>query len=111
LGVRVVEALVVTSSSRDAVRRKIGDQDPADELLADADIDAALANWPGNTDLAAAECAEAIAAKFSRDYSFQTAETQQFSRRERVENYMKLAAELRARGGALIWPDRVTANP
>lgn len=94
----------VDPSDVELVRVKIGDNDPADELLSDGEIAVHLLAWPDNVELAAANAAEAIAAKFSRDYSFQTAEGQRFDRRERVLGYMELAKTLRARGGALVWP-------
>lgn len=86
----------------DAIRLKIGDADPANELLDDDAILMALAAWPGNVDLAAADCAEAIAAKYARDFNF-SADGQSFNRRERVLHYMELAKTLR-RAGFLLWP-------
>lgn len=91
-----------SSPGIDAVRLKIGDTDSAAELLDDDAILAALAAWPDNVDLAAADCAEAIAAKYARDFNFST-DGQSFNRRERVLHYMELAKTLR-RAGFLLWP-------
>lgn len=90
------------------VRAKIGD--PNGELLDGDELAVHLVAWPDNADLAAANAAEAIAAKYARDYSFQTAEGQRFSRSERVEHYMTLSRDLRSRGGALIWPTPAPAE-
>lgn len=89
-------------SARDRVRLKIGDNQ-TEELLTDAEIDSYVASWPSNIDLAAADAAEAIAAKYSRGFTF-SEDGQSFNRRERVVHYMDLAAALRKRGGALVWP-------
>lgn len=111
-GEEATEQFEVTSSALAAVdpsdvekvRLKVGDTDPADELLTDDEIAVHVTAWPDNVELAAANAAEAIAAKYARDYSFQTAEGQRFSRGERVAHYMDLSRTLRARGGALVWP-------
>lgn len=102
-GTRYAETLLVSRSSVAQIRTKIGDTDAADQLLADGEIEDVIARWPDNPDLAAADAAEAIAAKFARDYTFATGD-QTFNRRERVVHYMDLAETLRARGGSLVWP-------
>ena len=96
-------SLVVAGAALDRVRAKIGDTDNTDYLLTDAEIQAHIADWPDNLDLAAANAAEAIAAKYARDFNFQ-ADGQSFNRRERVLHYMDLSKSLR-RGGHLIWPN------
>lgn len=88
----------------DKVRLKVGDTDMTDPLLTDDEVLTHIAAWPDNADLAAADAAEAIAARFARDYSFQTATGQRFDRRERVAHYMGLAETLRKRGGTFVWP-------
>jgi len=98
---------VAITTDRDKVRLKIGDTDMSDPILQDDEIDAALVAWPANLDLAAADSAEAIAAKYSRGFNFST-DGQTFNRRERVVHYMDLAKTLRSRGGAFVWP---TAEP
>lgn len=96
-------SLVVASADLDRVRAKIGDTDNTDYMLTDAEIQTHIADWPDNLDLAAANAAEAIAAKYARDFTFQ-ADGQTFNRRERVLHYMDLSKSLR-RGGHLIWPN------
>lgn len=97
-------SLLATSfADRDKVRLKIGDTDESDPLLYDDEIAVHLAAWPENLDLAAANAAEAIAAKFARGFTF-SSDGQQFNVRERVLHYMALAETLRKRGGALAWP-------
>jgi len=90
----------------DRVREKIGDVDMTDPLLTDTEIETYIAAWPGNVEMAAAEAAEAIAARFARDFNFQSAPGQVFNRSERVAHYMDLAARLRLRGGQFVWPLR-----
>lgn len=95
-------SLVCASTFLDLVRLKVGDDDPADEILTDAEVNDCIAAWPDNLDLAAATAAEAIAAKYARDFNF-SADGQSFNRRERVLHYSELARTLR-RGGHLVWP-------
>ena len=90
-------------SDLDEVRLKIGDTNEDDPLLYDSEIRTLLASWPNNIELAAAAAAEAIAAKYARDFNFAT-DGQTFNRRERVEHYTNLAAALRSRGGQFEWP-------
>lgn len=85
------------------VRVKIGDTNTDARLLTDNEIGLYLDAWPDNIEMAAAECAEAIAAKFARDYNFST-DGQVFNRRERVAHYSALASTLRKRGGLFTWP-------
>lgn len=53
------------ASDRDYVRFRVGDTDSTDQQLADAEVDAMLAE-KGNKLTAAAFCARAIAAKYAR---------------------------------------------
>jgi hypothetical protein len=87
----------------DLVRLKIGDTDTEAALLTDAEIEVFMEAWPDNVEMAAADAAEAIAAKFARDYTFGE-DGQSFNRRERFESYTDLAAKLRSRGGIFVWP-------
>ena len=91
------------TSDRDKVRLAIGDTDVADPLLTDAEINVQVANWPDNVELAAANCAEAIAAKYAREFNFRT-DLQQFDRSQRVDHYTALAGQLRSRGGLFAIP-------
>ena len=94
-------------SDLDRVRLKIGDTDTENALLVDEEIEAFIDAWPNNIEMAAADSADAIAAKFSRGFNFST-DGQSFNRRERVEHYTDLAKRLRSRGGVFVWP---TAAP
>lgn len=95
-------ALTVSISALDQIRVKVGDTDMNDPLLTDAEISAHIAAWPNNLSLAAANAADAIAAKYARGFNFST-DGQTFNRRERFLHYMELAQSLR-RGGYLVWP-------
>lgn len=87
----------------DRIRERIGDTDTADELLGDDEINSQIARWPGNETIAAANCADQIAAKFARGYNVVTDGTQ-MNRSERVNHYTELAARLRAEGALLSFP-------
>lgn len=89
-------------SDRDGVRLKIGDNQ-ADKLLTDTEVDSYIAAWPENLELAAADAADAIAAKYARGFTFAT-DGQSFNRRERYLHYTELAERLRKRGAFLVWP-------
>ena len=91
------------NDDRTKLRQKIGDADETDQILTDDEVDLHLAAWPENVELAAADAAEAIAAKYSRGFNFST-DGQVFNRRERVIHYMDLADRLRKRGGTFEWP-------
>ncbi len=84
------------ANTRDEVRFLVGDTDSTDTQVTDAEISWALAD-ASNTTLAAAQIAEAIAAKYARfvsksvgDLSIQYAQRQQ--------HYAELAARLKAKG-------------
>lgn len=94
--------LVTDLSTLALVRLRCGDNDATDQILTDSEVNAFIAAWPNNSALAAASAAEAIAAKFARDFSFST-DGQSFQRKERVLHYMGLAESLR-RAAYLVWP-------
>lgn len=101
----------MTLTNRDRVRLAIGDTDPDDPLLSDAEVDDVLdqryivdttAGTTYNIPAAAADCAGAIAAKYAREFNF-AEDGQNFQRAQRVGHYQALERTLRARqGGASI---------
>lgn len=95
--------VVIGLSERERVRLKIGDTDSTAYKLTNAQVDQCVADWPGNVELAAANAAEAIAAKYAEGYNF-ASDGQSFNRRERFEHYNRLAGDLRRRGGTYAWP-------
>jgi len=90
----------MTFGTVDIVRFRIGDTDAAAPKLSDEEIQQCIDEWPDNTDLAAANAAEAIAATFAGDFDFQT-DGQVFNRSQQYANYKAMADTLRARAGAL----------
>ncbi len=90
----------MTFGTVDIVRLRIGDTDAAAPKLTDEEVQQCIDEWPDNTDLAAANAAEAIAATFADRFDFQT-DRQVFNRSSQFEHYKTLADTLRARGGAL----------
>ncbi len=90
----------MTFGTVDIVRLRIGDTDAAAPLLSDEEIQQCIDEWPDNTDLAAANAAEAVAAVFANNFDFQT-DGQVFNRSQQFDNWTKKAEVLRARGGAL----------
>jgi hypothetical protein len=93
----------MTSDPLDYVRLQIGDTDVEAPKLVDAEIEVFIEAWPDNLGMAAADAAEAIRAKYADNYTF-TEDGQSFNRRERVEHYKDLAADLRRRSGIYVWP-------
>ena len=77
--------------------------DPAGALLSSEVVQAFIGAWPENIEMAAAECAGAIAAKYAEGYDF-AEDGQTFNRRQRFEHFTTLATELRMRGGQYVWP-------
>ncbi len=86
------------ASDLDNVRNKLGDVDPDDTdtwLLSDEEIEAEIATYD-NLFLAAAECAENIAARFARKVTFSIGrKSKQMS--DLSEHFYKLAEKLRER--------------
>jgi hypothetical protein len=80
---------------RDAVRHMIGDKDNEDLLLTDEEIDFHLAEHGDNKLLAAAECAEAIAAmpRMQQPQAGDSGGTPV----TRADHYLRLARQLRSR--------------
>lgn len=88
------------SRDLDWVRFTIGDTDSTDELLQNEEIDAALTN-EGNKYSAAAVCADALAAKFSRQAD-KTVGPLQIRASQKAERYAKLAKDLRNQLGRRV---------
>ena len=89
--------MAVTAADRELVRLRVGDSDPAELLLTDAEVDSLIeqteADGEYNLAQASADAARAIAAKFARGYNFAT-DGQSFNRSERVDHYLGLYAGL-----------------
>lgn len=81
------------STDRDKIRLLIGDTDTTDQLLSDEEIDFVSTQQPNNY-YAAAQCCETIAGKFARDVST-TLEGMSIAKRQRFENYLNMANNLR----------------
>jgi hypothetical protein len=91
-----------SSSTRDAVRFLIGDTDTTDQLLQDEEIDYIL-SLRTNVHLAAAECAGAISAKFSR-YASKSVGDLRISYGDRKRQYDELVRQLRRRANLAVAP-------
>jgi hypothetical protein len=89
-----------STESRALVRLYIGDTDQKQQLLTDGEIDMIL-GIQTNVVLAAAACADAIAAKFSRRVDKDIGETS-ISLSDQRKAYQDLADRLRELGGDLI---------
>lgn len=98
--------------ARDTVRLLIGDTNPEDQLLQDEEIDRFLLMNSSDLLLAAADCAEALAARFAQavvaavgDYGTNLA--------VKSSNYFRLAARLRERArpeGETVAPPSASEN-
>lgn len=79
-------------TSRDRVRRLLGDVNPSDQLVQDEEIDYVLTQFP-NPYLAAADLARGLAAEMSRDVSF-SFEGVSIQAQQRAASFIKLAESL-----------------
>lgn len=100
----------------DHVRLLIGDTDVDDAILSDDEIEAFIEyrqmtdaddNDVTNIPAAAADAAEAIAAKFARKFNF-AEDGQRFDVAQQHGNYLALAATLRRRAGGSTVPYTTT---
>jgi len=82
----------------DKVRLLVGDTDPDAPLLNDDELDYFIDARADDEHLAAADVAEALAARFARKPDF-SADGQSVSRKQ-FDYYLKLAGELRQRSSA-----------
>jgi len=80
------------TTAKDQIRFLIGDTDPADPFLLDAEI-AFFASAASSVHVAAAKACRAIAAKLSRQVDYSIGDLSE-KLRQRVDGYYKLAAQL-----------------
>lgn len=85
-----------TASDKDAVRFLVGDTERDDPLVSDEEIEFTLEEFPGSVYTAAAEVAESIAAKFSREVSH-SGDGLSYQAEQLQQNYAALAERLRAK--------------
>ena len=78
----------------DLVRLLVGDADPDNQLLTDDQVASLTAQYSSNS-LAAAACADALAAKFSRSVTF-SVEGLSIQNSQKAANYRALAQRLRS---------------
>lgn len=96
-------------TDKDRVRLLIGDTDKADPQLSDEEVEDFVsynkienedAELVTNIHAAAADAAGALAAKYSRQFSF-SEDGQQFELAQRASSYLALEASLRRRAGGV----------
>jgi len=92
------------STALDKVRLVIGDTDSASYELSDDEINYFIGERGSNVLLAAADCCDALAAKFARAYDFST-DGQSFKRSQAAEAYRAQAKTLRARAQGVVTAD------
>lgn len=85
-----------SGSSRDALRLAVGDTNQEDQRLSDEEVEHYLSLYPESLNLAAAEAAEAIAAKYSSMAVSYVGDLDN-SPHLKAEYYLKLASRLRSR--------------
>jgi hypothetical protein len=83
-------------SRKDALRLAVGDTIEEDPRLSDEEVEHFLSLYPGSLDLAAAEAAEAIAARYSSMAVSYVGDLDN-SPHLKAEYYLKLARQLRSR--------------
>lgn len=91
------------SSEKDAVRFLVGDTDPSEPLLDDAEIEWIIEIWKakGHPYFYASVCAETIAAKFARETAI-SSDGQTVSLGELQEKYLRLAQTLHSQYEQLL---------
>lgn len=92
------------STTLDKVRLVIGDTDSASYELSDDEINYFLGDRGDNVLLAAADCCDALAAKYARAYDF-TTDGQSFKRSQAAQAYREQAVRLRARAQGVSTAD------
>lgn len=90
------------TSGRSVVRLLVGDNTSGDQLLQDEEIDAFL-SLEGPTELAAAQAADAIGAKFARRTDKSVGRLR-IAQAQASEHYFRLAKRLRANVGRAVAP-------
>ena len=85
------------ANTRDELRFLVGDTDTSNQLLNDAEIAYANAQFPGNVKLAAAYAAKAIAAIFSRRADKQVGDLR-ITYSQQMKQYLDLAKKFEAEG-------------
>lgn len=90
------------TSSKDKVRRLIGDVHQDDPLIQDEEIEGFLTETP-NVYASAANCAESIAAEFARDVSM-SFEGTSIQAQIRMQHYFDLADRLSSQVGSSSLP-------
>lgn len=83
-----------STSERDAIRFLVGDTDTNDQLISDEEIAFFIAEFPSSKYNAAAEVAEAIAGKFTREVN-QSADGLSWQGSSLSQQYYELADRLR----------------
>ena len=91
-----------STSRKDEVRFLIGDTDPDDSQLEDAQIEFALSRYP-RVELAAAHCCDAIVAKYSRNKDVSLGGGS-IAASQLVDHYRQLAKDLRRKARTLCAP-------
>ena len=81
----------------DKFRLELGDIDENDPLLNDDEAGYFIEKHPTNLLLAVADAADALAARFAREFDFDTTSEKSFKRSQKVEHYLAMSARLRAR--------------
>ncbi len=92
-----------SNSDADWIRFRIGDTDTSNEILSDTEIGDALTEQTDRV-LAAAMCAEAIAAEFARKAIDLKMGKLHADRRALADHYWKLAEQLRTESGSYAEP-------
>jgi hypothetical protein len=90
----------LASSKKDQVRLMIGDTDTTDQLVSNEAIVFYLSERGDSVSLAAADCCDIIAAKFSREVDTKNGALS-VSASQRAAAYRKLSEDLRAQGAEL----------
>ncbi len=84
----------------DKFRLELGDINENAPLFNDDEAEYFIAKRPANLLLAVADAADALAARFAREFDFATTREKRFDAGQKHEHYLKIAERLRARATA-----------
>lgn len=81
----------------DRFRLELGDTDANAALFNDDEANYFLAKHPTNLLLAVADACDALAARFAREFDFDSTKEKSFKRSQKADHYLAMAARLRTR--------------
>lgn len=88
------------TTTLDQFRLELGDIDASAPLFQDDEAEYFIAKHPTNVLLAVADACDALAARFAREFDFDTTSEKSFKRSQKAKMYEEMAAKFRVRANA-----------